>query len=127
MGREHVFKKVTKPTDWLNSLVTVDKPNGSIRICLNPKDLNDVIKRQQYPNKTLDDILPDFTDAKIFSRFDARSGYWYIVLTEKYSFLTILQTPFGRYRFLQLLFGLKMAQDEFISKMDQCLEGLPGV
>ena len=127
MEREHVIKKVTKPTDWVNSLVTVEKPNGSIRICLDPKDLNDAIKRPHYPNKTLDDILPDLTDAKIFSRFDARSGYWSIVLTEKSSFLTTFQTPFGRYRFLRLPFGLKMAQDEFISKMDQCLEGLPGV
>ena len=83
MEREHVIKKVTKPTDWVNSLVTVEKPNGSIRICLDPKDLNDAIKRPHYPNKTLDDILPDLTDAKIFSRFDARSGYWSIVLTEK--------------------------------------------
>ena len=112
---------------WLNSLVTVEKPNGSIRICLDPKDLNGAIKRPHYPNKTLDDILPDLTDAKIFSRFDARSGYWSIDLTEKSSFLTTFQTPFGRYHFLLLPFGLKMAQDEFISKMDQCLEGLPGV
>ena len=54
MEREHVIKKVTKPTDWVNSLVTVEKPNGSIRICLDPKDLNDAIKRPHYPNKTLD-------------------------------------------------------------------------
>ena len=127
MEREHVIKKVTKPTDWVNSLVTVEKPNGSIWICLDPKDLNDAIKRPHYPNKTLDDILPDLTDAKIFSRFDARSGNWSIVLTEKSSFLTTFQTPFGRYHFLRLPFGLQMAQDEFISKMDQCLEGLPGV
>ena len=125
MEREHFIKKVTKPTDWVNSLVAVEKLNGSIRICLDPKDLNDAIKRPHYPNKTLDDILPDLTDAKIFSRFDARSGYRSIVLTEKSSFLTTFQTPFGRYRFLRLPFGLKMAQDEFISKMDQCLEGLP--
>ena len=94
-GNRTVMQKVTKSTDWVNSLVTVEKPNGSIRICLDPKDLNDAIKRPHYPNKTLDDILPDLTDAKIFSRFDARSGYWSIVLTEKSSFLTTFQTPFG--------------------------------
>ena len=65
MEREHVIKKGMKPTDWVNSLVTVEKPNGSIRICLGPKDLNDAIKRPHYPNKTLDDILPDLTDANI--------------------------------------------------------------
>ncbi|MCG7882987.1 MAG: DDE-type integrase/transposase/recombinase, partial [Candidatus Thiodiazotropha endolucinida] len=77
--------------------------------------------------KTLDDILPDLTDAKVFSKFDARSGYWSIVLSSRASLLTTFQTPFGRYRFLRLPYGLRMAQDEFISKMEQCLEGLPGV
>ena len=87
VGREHVIKKVTKPTDWVNSLVTVEKPNGSIRICLDPKDLNDEIKRPHYPNKTLDDILPDRCK-DFFFKVDVRSGYWSIVLTEKSSFLT---------------------------------------
>ena len=50
-----------------------------------------------------------------------------IVLSHNASLLTTFQTPFGRYRFLRLPYGLKMAQDEFISKMEQCLEGLPGV
>ena len=127
MERDQVISKVTEPTDWVNSLVTVEKPNGSLRVCLDPKDLNDAIKRPHYPNKTLDDILPDLTGAKVFFKFDARSGYWSIVLSHKASLLTTFQTPFGRYGFLRLPYGLRMAQDEFISKMDQCLEDLPGV
>lgn len=111
----------------MNSLVSVEKPNGSLRICLDLKDLNDAIKRPHYPNKALEDILPDLTDAKVFSKFNARSGYWAIILSHRASLQTTFQTPFGRYRFLRLAYGLKVAQDEFISKMDQCLEGLPGV
>ena len=107
--------------------MTVEIPNGNLRICLDPEDLSDAIKRPHYPNWTLEDILPDLTDAKVLSKFDARSGYWSIVLSKRSSFLTTFQTPFRRYRFLRLPFGLKMAQDEFISKMDHCLDGLSGV
>ena len=127
MERDQVISKVTMLTDWVNSLVTVEKPNCSPRVCLDPKELNDAIKRHHYPNKTLEDILPDLTDEKVFSKFDARSGYWCIVLSHRASLLTTFQTPFGRYRFLRLPYGLRMAQKEFISKMDQSLEDLPGV
>ena len=94
--REHVITKVTEPTDWVNSLVTAEIPNGNLRICLDPKDLSDAIKRPHYPNRTLEDILPDLTDAKVLSNLDARSGYWSIVLSKRSSFLTTFQTPFGR-------------------------------
>ena len=116
MERDQVISKITGPTDWVNSLVTVEKPNGSLRVYLGPKDLDDAIKRPHYPNKTLEDILPDMADAKVFSKFDACSGYWSIVLSHKASLLTTFQTPFGRYRFLRLPYGLRMAQDEFIKK-----------
>ena len=122
-----IICKVTEPTELVNSLVTVQKANGSLTVCLCPKDLNDAIKRPHYPSKTLDDILPDLTGVKVFSKLDARSGYWSIKLTEKSSYYTTFNTPFGRYRFLRLPFGIKSANDLFQQKMDECLESLPGV
>ena len=127
MEKEKVIVKVTKPTDWVNSLVTVEKANGSLRVCLDPKDLNNAIMRPHYPTKSLDDILPDLAGATIFSKMDARSGYWSIKLTDRSSYLTTFNSPFGRYRFLRLPFGLNNSQDLFQQKMDVCLEGLPGV
>ena len=44
MEREQIITKQSQPTDWVNSLVTVEKPNSSLRICLDPKDFNDAIK-----------------------------------------------------------------------------------
>ena len=64
---------------------------------------------------------------KYFTKLDARSGYWAIKLSNQSSFLTTFNTPFGRYRYLRLAFGLKSNQDEFQRKIDECLEGLPGV
>lgn len=128
MENLEVIAKVSEPTDWVNSLVVVSKPhNNKLRVCLDPQDLNKAIQRPHYPMRTLEDILPKLTDAKFFTKLDARSGYWAIKLEKESSFLTTFNTPFGRYRFLRLPFGLKSSQDEFQRKMDECFEGLEGV
>lgn len=53
-----ILKKVTEPTDWVSSLVIVKKPNGSLRICMDPSDLNKAIQRSHYPLPTIEDIIP---------------------------------------------------------------------
>ena len=47
------IKKVTKPTEWVSSIVIIEKKDGKIRVCLDPKDLNKAIKREYYPMKTV--------------------------------------------------------------------------
>ena len=49
--------KVTEPTDWVNSLVIVEKSNGKMRLCIDPKDLNKVIKREHFQIPTKEEIL----------------------------------------------------------------------
>ena len=102
-----------EPTDWVSSLVVVEKKNGKLRVCLDPKNLNAVLKRSHYPMPTFEDIIPDLNKAKVFSTFDARNGYWQIQLTEESSYLTTFNTPFGRYRWLRLPFGLSVASEEY--------------
>jgi len=127
MERFDIISKVTEPTDWVNSLVTVEKADGSLRVCLDPKDLNNAIKRPHYPMKTIEDVLPDLANAKYFSKLDARSGYWAMKLEYQSSYLTTFNSPFGRYRFLRVPFGIKSARDEFQRKIDKSFEGLTGV
>ena len=127
MQETGVIAKVTRPTDWVNSLVVVEKPNGKLRICLDPKDLNRAIKRPHYAMPTLEDALAKISGAKYFSKLDAKSGYWQMKLSTKASFMTTFNTPFGRYRFLRMPFGLVSAQDEFQRKMDEVFEGVPGI
>ena len=94
-------------------MVVVKKPNGTLRICIDPKDLNKVLKRSHYPLPTIEDILPDLSRAKVFSTFDVKNGFWHIELDEESSKLTTFNTPFGRYRWLRLPFGLSFAPEEF--------------
>jgi len=117
-----VIKKVDEPTDWVNSVVYSRKPNGKLRICLDPKDLNKAIKRCHHTTPTLEELTHKFEGCTVFSKLDARHGYWAVKLDEESSLLTTFNSPFGRYRFLRMPFGLKMSQDVFQNRMDQILE-----
>ncbi|XP_052809376.1 uncharacterized protein K02A2.6-like [Mya arenaria] len=128
MEQESIICKVTEPTEWVNSLVCVEKPQtGKLRICIDPKHLNDALLRPHYPMRTLEEVTSDILGARYFSVLDAKSGYWSIELTEESSYMCTFGSPFGRYRFLRLPFGIKSSQDEFQRRMDECLEGLTGV
>ena len=71
-----VIQRSTTPIDWVNSLVVVEKPNGKLRICLDPKDLKTAIQRPHYPMPTFDDALSKMAGARHFTKLDAKSGYW---------------------------------------------------
>ena len=118
--------KEGKPTAWVNSLVYRRKPNGKLRICLDPKDLNKAISREHHVIPTLEEILPKLSGAKYFSIVDAKCGYWNVELDQESSYLTTFNSPFGRYRFLRMPFGLKMSQHVFQAKIDQTFEGCEG-
>jgi len=128
MERKNVIRKVDKPTEWVSSLVVVEKPKSrKLRICLDPRNLNQAIKREHYQLPTIEDITTRMAGAKVFSKLDANHGYWQIPLDEESQLLTTFNTPFGRYCYLRMPFGIKSAQEVFQKRMAQCFEDLPGV
>ena len=126
MVDQGVITKVSEPTDWVSSLVYSRRSSGKIRICLDPKDLNTAIKRPHYPTPTLDETTHKLSGATIFSKLDARAGYWSVHLDHASSILTTFNSPFGRYRFQRLPFGLNLSQDVFQERMDMILENCEG-
>ena len=126
MEREGIIEKVDKPTDWVNQMAVVDKKDGSVRICLDPRALNNVLKREHYKLPVLDSILPEMAGAKLFSVFDLKQGYLHLKLDEESSLLTTFATPFGRYRWMRLPFGLNISSEIFQKKLCQALDGLSG-
>ena len=127
MENMNVIKSVDEPTDWVSSLVIVAKPNGKLRVCLDPRDLNKVVKREHYKLPTRDEISAEFAGAKYFSKLDASSGFWQIELDEESSKLCTFITPFGRYRFLRLPFGICSAPEVFHKIIYNLFVHVPGV
>ena len=122
-----IFEPVEEPTPWVSSVAVATKKSGALRICIDPRPLNKALKRETYQLKVLDEILPDLAQAKVFSTVDLRSGYWHCVLDEESSLLTTFATPYGRYRWCRLPFGLSASSEIFQKRVNQALEGLNGV
>ena len=83
-----VIIPVEVPTEWCAPMVPMIKKNGSIRICVDLKRLNEAVIRERYHLPTLDDLLPKLHGAKVFSCLDAASGFWAIPLDNKSEKLT---------------------------------------
>ena len=85
MVADGVIALVTEATDWVSSMVVVHKPSGALRICIDPKDLNQAIKREHYPLPTIEELTTRLGKAKIFTVLDASNGFWQIPLDDKSS------------------------------------------
>ena len=101
-----MIRKVKEPTDWVSSLVVVEKPNGKLRICIDPVHLNKALKRSHYPLPVIEDVLPELADVKVFSKADLKDGFLHIELDNESSLLTTFQTPWGRYCWKWMPFGI---------------------
>ena len=108
-------------------MVVVEKKDGGLRLCLDPRDLNEAIIRPHYPVPTFDDVAARIHGHTRFTKLDARCGYCMLVLDEPSSELTTFNTPSGRYKYKRLPFGLNCSQDVFQQRMEHAFSGLEGV
>ena len=77
--------------------------------------------------KTIEEVVAEMPNAKVFTKLDATSGFWQLKLTEESSKLTTFNTPFGRYRFRRAPFGIKSIPEIYQKCMVEMLEDVPGV
>ena len=124
MARMGIITKVEQPTQWVSPIVVVKKPNGDVRICLDPIDLNKAAKREHYPLRTVEEVAATLAEARVFSTLDATSGFYQIRLAEKSTWLTTFNTPFGRFKFERLPFGLVSAPEIFQRAMTEMFEDI---
>ena len=127
MEAKGVIEKVEHHTPWCAGMVVVPKKSGDVRICVDLKPLNENVLREVYPIPKVDETLAQLAGATVFSKVDANSGFWQIPLAEESQHLTTFVTPFGRYCFKKLPFGISSAPELFQRRMTQTLEGLDGV
>ncbi|XP_076038210.1 uncharacterized protein LOC143023540 [Oratosquilla oratoria] len=124
MVHQKVISPVTVPTEWCSGMVNVVKPNGDVRICVDLTPLNKAVKREVHPMASVDENLAKLRGSKVFTKLDANSGFWQIPLDEESRLLTTFATPFGRYCFNRLPFGISSAPEIFQRTMSTILEGL---
>ena len=106
----------------------VCKSNGKLCLCLDPKDLNKAIMCCHYKTPTMEELSHKLSGIKFFSKLDAKNGYSSIKLDRESQLLTTFNSPFGRYHFQGIPFGLVISQDVFQQRMDmiigECTEAL---
>ena len=110
MEKLGVISKVDQPTEWCSYMVVVPKGNDKVRICLDPLKLNENIIREAYPLPSVDQILAQLSGSKVFTKLDCNSGFWQIPSTKESSLLTFI-TPFGKYCYNVLPFGISPASE----------------
>ena len=118
MVEQDIITAVNGPSAWVNVLVVHKKTTDRLRTCLDPKDLNKVIKTEHHPVATVDNIRLKQCGFTLFSKLDGKQGYWNVKLDEESSYLTTFNTHRGSYRFLRMSFGLRMSQDIFQKKIN---------
>ena len=127
MIKQDVIFEVTAPTEWCAGIVPVPKKNNKVRICVDLTHLNRAVEREAYPLKPVDYNLALLGTSKIFTKLDAASGFWQLPLHPDSQLLTTFITPFGRYGFKRLPFGISSAPEIFQRAMSQILVDIPGV
>ena len=107
-------------------MVVVEKPNGKLRICLDPRPLNQATKRQHYRLPAAEKIISQMARAKFFFKLDASNGYWNIKVDEESSDLLAFGTAFGRYKFIGMHYKIHSASEVFQKEISKIISGING-
>ncbi|UYV79423.1 K02A2.6-like [Cordylochernes scorpioides] len=126
MEKLDIIEKVEEPSKWTHPIVVVQKPSGDVRICMAPRELNTYIQRERYILPTAKTIFSELKGATDFSVFDASSAFWQVSLDKESTNLCPIATPFGRFRFKRLPYGLNSTSEVFQRCINNILSGLQG-
>lgn len=122
-----IIDKVDEHREWVHNLVIVEKLNGDLRMCLDPKNLNKCIKQNKYLIPTIEDISMKLFGAKVFSVLDLKDGFWHVELEESSKKLMTFATPFGNYQFNRLPFGICSSAETFQKYNEENFGDIEGV
>ena len=133
-----ILEEVKEHTDWANSYMIVEKDAGNhhspnhtikkkLRICLDPRDLNEALEREPCHTCSVDETTAKLQGLTVFTIVDFKKGYWMVVLHPDSRKLTCMALPFGRFQWTRLPMGTVVAQHILQSKLDSIFTGMEGV
>lgn len=123
-----VISRIEQPTDWCSGMVVAPKKSGDIQICVDLSPLNGAVCREKFILPSVDQTLGMLSNAKIFTKLDANMGFWQTPLSKDCAHYTTFITPFGRYFFNRLPFGIASAPERYQNRMvTEVTKGLEGV
>lgn len=127
LQEQGIIRPIDKPTDWCAPIVAVMKATGKVRLCCDFSKLNEAVKRELYPLPTTDQLLAQIDGANFFSKLDCNKGFHQIALDQDSQELTTFITPFGRFCYQRLPFGINSGPEIFHREMSKIISGIPGV
>ena len=121
---EELSKGFIRPSTspWGASVLFVKKNDGSLRLCIDYRELNKVTIRNQYPLPRIDDLFDQLQGARVFSKIDLRSGYHQLKIRSEDVPKTAFRTRYGHYEFLVMPFRLTNAPDTFMDLMNRIFQ-----
>ena len=106
---------------WGAPILFVKNKDGTFRICIDYKQLNNMTIKNRYPLPHIDDLFDQVWGESVFSKIDLRSGYHQVRIKDEDAHKTTFRTRYGHYEFLVIPFGLTNAPATLMCLMNSAL------